>query len=208
MPPEWNETIIVLIPKVPKPENIKDLRPISLCNVLYKIVSKVLANRLKTILPEVISPTQSAFVPGRLISDNILVAYEMTHYMRSKKRGKMGYAAIKLDMSKAYDRVEWSFLRDMMLWLGFNAEWINLVMHCVTSVSYKIKVNGDLSEVFSPGRILCSVEENRGGRKAARYKSLPQCYKCFSPAVCRRLSHPVSRKQRGCTESANYFNFV
>ena len=110
MPTGWNETTIVLIPKVSQPEHVKDLRPISLCNVLYKIISKVLSNRLKKVLPDVMSPTQSAFVPGRLISDNILIAYEMTHYMQKKKRGKIGCAAIKLDMSKAYDQVEWSFL--------------------------------------------------------------------------------------------------
>src|SRR6185437_161715 len=106
-PEGWNETTIVLIPKVKNPDKLKDLRPISLCNVIYKIVSKALANRLKQILPEVISPAQSDFVLGRLISDNILIAYELTHYMKQKKKGKEGFVAVKLDMSKAYDRVEW-----------------------------------------------------------------------------------------------------
>lgn len=129
-----------------------DLRPISLCNVLYKIISNVLANRLKGILDEIICPSQSAFVPGHLISDNILVAYELSHYMRNKRNGEMGYAAVKLDMSKAYDRVEWSFLRDIMLRMGFHVKWIELIMKCVSTVTYRVKINGALSNKFSPER--------------------------------------------------------
>jgi hypothetical protein len=148
MPKSWNDTIIALIPKVQNPEKVTDLRPISLCNVVYKLISKVLANRLKMILPDIITPTQSAFVPGRLISDNILTAYEITHHMLNKRKGNTGYAAIKLDMSKAYDRVEWSFLTDMMRRLGFCQRWIQLILTCVSTVKYRIKVNGALSETF------------------------------------------------------------
>jgi hypothetical protein len=152
MPERWNDTVIALIPKVNNPEKVTDLRPISLCNVLYKIISKVITNMLKLILPDIISPNQSAFVPGRLISDNILVAYEMTHYLRNKREGKKGYAAIKLDMSKAYDRVEWKFLHDILIQMGFHSRWVELIMRCVSTVNYSIKINGELSTPFAPER--------------------------------------------------------
>lgn len=152
MPDNWNDTCVVLIPKINNPEGMKDLRPISLCNVVYKVISKILANRLKLILDAIISPNQSAFVPGRLITDNILLAYECTHYMKSRRRGKEGYAAVKLDMSKAYDRVEWAFVERMMRRLGFAERWINLIMMCVTTVKYQIRINGSLTDEIIPQR--------------------------------------------------------
>ena len=125
MVPEINHTNIVLVPNVKWPEKMSDFRPISLCDVIYKIISKVLANRLKRILPNIISFTQSAFVLGCLITDNVLVAYELLHTMHSRKKCKKGSLALKLDISKAYDRVEWPFLKGIMTKLSFPEAWIN-----------------------------------------------------------------------------------
>lgn len=155
MPNGLNETFICLIPKVNYPQKITEFRPISLCNVVYKLVSKVLANRLKKILPEVISESQSAFVPGRQITDIVLVAFETMHCIDQRRKGKKGLMAIKLDMSKAYDRVEWAFLEVMMRKMGFGERWIRLMLMCVKTVSYSVLINGEPKGKIIPMRELC-----------------------------------------------------
>ena len=113
-----NKTLLFLIPKVNNLQELMQYRPISLCNVLYKLCSKTMANRLRLVLDDIISEEQSAYVPGRLITDNVLIAYESIHYLRNKK-GKTGDRAIKLDMAKAYDHIEWRYLQSIMQALGF-----------------------------------------------------------------------------------------
>ena len=152
IPEGWNSNTIVLIPKVDNPEKITQFRPTSLCNVVYKEISKMLAARLKVFIPDLIIETQSAFVPGSIITDNVIVAYECLHTMKKRKKGKFGTCAIKSDMHKAYDRVEWVFLEAMLTKLGFHAQWIQMVMTCVRSVEYKVRFNSNETLPFSPTR--------------------------------------------------------
>lgn len=114
-----NYTYIVLIPKVKNHVKVSEFRLINLCNVRYKLVLKVISNRLKKILPTIVSNSQSAFIPKRLITDNVIVAYETLHSMKSRHKEKEGVMALKLDISKAYDLIELPYLETMMRKLGF-----------------------------------------------------------------------------------------
>ena len=180
IPPSINRTLITLIPKVKSPVRVSDYRPIALCNILHKLISKVLANRLKKILPCIISESQSAFQSSKAITDNILVAFETLHHIKNQKSKKGGFMAMKLDMSKAYDWVEWIYLVRIMEKLGFCEKWVSLVLECISIVSYSIFVNGEPKGDIRPSRglrqgdplspylfLLCSEGLNRMLQKAA-----------------------------------------
>ena len=92
-------------------------------------------------MAKIINESQSAFVLGRLISDNVLVAFEMMHSIDQRRKGKEAFMAVKLDMSKAYDRVEWAYLEAMMRRMGFNERWISLILMCVSTVEYLVLIN-------------------------------------------------------------------
>jgi hypothetical protein len=147
-PETLNNTHICLIPKHNNPITPVDYRPIALCNVILKIITKTIANRIKNILPDVISPHQSAFLPGRLKTDNTLLAFEIFHHIKNNKNKKKGLVGIKLDMAKAYDRLEWIFINNTLLSMGFPGNLVKTIMNCVTTVSFSILINGQPSPYF------------------------------------------------------------
>lgn len=108
---EMNKTNMVLIPKVHTAEEVTQFRPLGLCNFVYKIIAKIMVNRMKHILGSIITENQAVFVPKRIIHDNIVIAHECFHHLKRKKKGKKGEFGLKIDMNKAYDRVERDFCR-------------------------------------------------------------------------------------------------
>ncbi|KAL7197291.1 hypothetical protein ACSBR2_019886 [Camellia fascicularis] len=147
---EVNSTIIALIPKAPNPVKVGDFRPISCCNTIYKCIAKIIANRIKVVLPDLIDPVQSAFVHGRRISDNIFLSQEiMRGYHRQSSTPK---CAMKVDIMKAYDTVRWDFIIDVLKAMAFPPTMISWIQSCITSPSFSICVNGSLHGYFKGAR--------------------------------------------------------
>lgn len=122
----------------------------------------------------IICHSQSAFILGRLITDNLIVAFEVLHTMTTtRQKERMGSMALKLDMAKAYDKVEWKYLEAMMRRMGFNERWISLVMNCISTFNYAILING------KPGRIIKPTRGIRQGNPISPYQFL-MCAEGFS----------------------------
>eukprot|EP00253_Pinus_taeda_P013097 PITA_13097 len=144
-----NTSFISMIPKQDSTLTVDKYRPNALCNVVYKIISKVLASRLKPLLPSLISGEQSGNVEGRKFLNNIIQAHEVVHTLTSKRQAGM---IMQLDISKAYDKVNWICIKKVLTAFGFNHNWVRWVMALVTSSRFSILVNGSPSEIFTPSR--------------------------------------------------------
>lgn len=158
LPKGVNSTILALIHKRTDSLEMKDYRPIACCNVLYKVVSKILANRLKLVLSRIISTNQSAFIKGRLLMENMLLASELVkdyHKDTISPRGVM-----KIDISKAFDSVQWDCVLKSLVAVGMPAKFIHWIKLCITTPSFSVQVNGELAGYFQSTRGLrqgCSL---------------------------------------------------
>ena len=147
--PALNSTFIALIPKEENIRTPDKFRPIALCNVIYKVISKVIANRLKPLLALLISQEQSGYVEGRQILDGIILTHEIIHSLKHSKQVGM---LLKIDLSKAFDRLSWIYIDKMLTAFGFSPMWIRWIASLISSSFFSILINGLPSQPFSPSR--------------------------------------------------------
>jgi len=138
-----NDTNIALIPKCDSPNTMKNLWPILLCNVAYKVLSKLLANWLKTLLSMCITEEHTTFLEERAILDNVLVENETIHYLRCKTGGGMREATMKIDFSNAYDKINWKYVCALMKKMGFSERWVSWIYMCLNFVVYSVLMNNE-----------------------------------------------------------------
>ena len=126
-------------------------RPISLCNIVYKVLTKIIVARLRPYLGNLISPFQTAFMLGRKGTDNMIIAQEIIHSL-GKKKGIVGYMALKINLAKEYDKIEWSFIKGMLTRVNLPTNLRDIIMSCVSTVSTSILFNGEDLNLIYPSR--------------------------------------------------------
>lgn len=147
MPTSWKQTYIALVPKVSNPSLAHHFRPISLTNTIYKIAAKILANRMSKLMPSLVSSSQSAFIPGRNIIDNILLAQELMHSLHRAPPSR-SLMLLKIDMEKAFDRFQWGYLTQLLHAFNFNDKFISWVLACISHPQFALLINGSPSDWF------------------------------------------------------------
>ncbi|KAF7809507.1 putative beta-D-xylosidase 6 [Senna tora] len=155
IPQDWSDTLITLIPKIENASKPSHFRPIGLCTTQYKILSKLIANRIKPLLPAIISPVQGAFMKGKHTSDLFITAHEIMYSM-NKSKSKDGWVIIKLDIHKAFDSISWPFIIKMLNLFNLPYPLINIISSCLSSANYSIIINGQVTEKFSPS---CGIRQ-------------------------------------------------
>lgn len=145
-----NHAVIALIPKTSHAAEVGDFRPIACCNVIYKIIAKILANRIRPLLDSLVDRAQSAFIPGRHMVDNIHLMQELLRGYNRKRSSPR--CTIKIDLKKAFDSISWDFMKQVLLGLNFPKQFISWVMECVSSTSYSIAINGNVHGFFKGRR--------------------------------------------------------
>lgn len=193
LPKGINSTILALIPKKLDSMEMKDYRPIACCNVIYTVVSKILANRLKKILPRIITESQSAFVQGRLLMENVLLASELVKGYH--KENISPWCVMKIDISKAFDSVQWEFVLESLRTWGFPEKFIHWIKLCITSPSFSVQVNGDLAGYFQSSRGL------RQGCSLSLYRFV-MCMNVLSLKIDRAVADKKFALHPGCKSLA------
>ncbi|GKA92743.1 RNA-directed DNA polymerase, eukaryota, reverse transcriptase zinc-binding domain protein [Tanacetum coccineum] len=188
---EINSTIISLVPKTNTPQKVSDFRPITCCNVLYKIISKIITERIKSGLEKVVNVNQSAFIPGRQIQDNILICQELLRGYNRKNGAKR--CALKIDLQKAYDTVNWLFLECILRKFGFHEKMVKWIMACITTSSFSICMNGCSYGYFNGARGL------RQGDPISPYL-FTLVMEVFSLLMARNTQNNIFEYHQGCKE--------
>lgn len=147
--PGFNATFLALIPKEENSQHPKSFRPIALCNVIYKLITKIIGNRLKPLLPSLISREHMGYVEDHQILDNVILTHELIHSLKIKKIPEM---LIKLDLLKAFDKLSWQYLRSILHAFGFHPTWTQWIISLISSSFFSILINGSPSATFTPSR--------------------------------------------------------
>lgn len=184
-----------------KSKNSTRFKPIALCHLYYKVISKVLTKRLQPVLKYLISENQSAFFQGRSISDNVLITYEVLHFLKTSKAKERCSMAFKIDMSKAYDRLEWDFIKTVLEKFGFHSKWVQWIMQYVSTVSYSFLLNSTIKGSITPIRVIRQGETH--------YPLTFTLYSEVLSGLCRKAqengSLPGLKFQGGVRESTTFY---